>query len=459
MEDKPVIKVPFPGPNTMEMFEELRKYEYPAEYVTKYEIPPIIAEASGTLVKDVDGNVYLDFTGGFAALNAGHCHPKLIKAAIDQMKRVHHTAQIPTESRVRFVKKMVEIAPGGLKNNSKVVFDQSGSGAVEVALKLARAFTKRSIIISFYGGYHGRGGKGALEVTSEAMFYKGIYPGRPAVVSVPYPYCYRCYFEREYPDCDLFCLRYLERLLSDPKCCLRNVRAGVNLVAGVIFEPALGGSGYIIPPDEFWPGVRKLCDECNILMIDDEIQMGWGRSGKMFCIDHWNVTPDIMTLGKSIAGGLNSFALAIGRSDIVDVFVPNYHGVTFGGNPIGSAVALAMIELLQKEKLPEHAADIGKYLLKGLKDLESEHPIIGHVDGKGLIIGIEFVKDRKTKEPAPEENMEIIKEAIKRGLLLNESGFFGNRINIIPPLIIQKEHVDSAIEILGDVIGAVERKL
>ncbi len=454
----PEIKVPFPGPKTMELFNRLSKYEYPAEYITSYEIPPIINEASGVFVKDVDGNVYLDFTSGFAALNAGHTQKDLVEAAVKQMKKVHHTAHLPTESRIMFARRMTEIAPGNLKNNSKVVFEVGGSGAVEVAVRLARVYARRPIILAFYGGFHGRGGGTALDLTSEAYFFRGLTPVRPSVVFAPYPYCYRCYFGREYPDCGLFCLEYLERLLTDPKCCLRNADKDVNHVAAIICEPALGASGYIIPPDEFMPGVRKICDDTNILLIDDEVQMGWGRSGKMFCIELWNVTPDIVTVGKSVTNGVFPVALALGRTEIVDSFGPNYTGVTYGGNPVGSAVALEMIALLQREKLPEHAAKIGEYLLKGLKDMASEHPLIGYVEGKGLIIGMEFVKDTKTKAPAPKETMEIVKESLKRGLIVTKSGFFGNRINVVPPLIITKEHADTAIEILGASVAEVEQK-
>ena len=456
--NRPSIKVIPPGPKSKEIYEILRAYEYPAEYVTNYDLPLVMCEGSGFLLKDLDGNTYLDFTSGFAALAVGHSHPKLLDAAFSQMKMLQHTAQIPTEPRARLAKRLVEILPGNLKNNSKLVFAVGGSEAVEIALKSARVNKDRPVIISFFGGYHGRGGAGAMDVTSEAWFHKGLHPTRPGVVELPYAYCYRCYFGREYPECGLFCLEYIRRVLSDSKCGLRNVKKGVNHVAAIILEPAQGSSGYVIPPKEFWPGIRKICDECDILMIDDEVQMGWGRSGRMFCIENWDVVPDMITLGKGITGGMYPMGVTVGRRELIDKFEPNYHGVTYGGNPVGCAIALAMIELLHKEKLPEHAAELGKYFFKELKELESEHPLIGHVDGMGFMIGIELVKDRRTKEPASEEAMKIVKEAIKRGLLLTISGYYGNRINIVPPLIIQKEQVDVATEILSSAIHTVERE-
>lgn len=454
--ERPIVKA-FPGPKTKKILSEIKNYEHPAEWATMYEIAPVIEEASDVFVKDVDGNVYLDFTSGFAALNAGHCHPKIIEAAINQLKRVHHTAHLPTEARVLLAKKLVEIAPGDLKNNCKVIYEVGGSGAVEVALKLARGFTRRSVIVSFYGGYHGRGGMAALDVTGEAYFQKGLHAERAGVVMFPYPYCYRCYFNLEYPDCDMFCLKFLERALSDPKCGLINLEKGINFVSAVIVEPALGASGYIVPPDEFLPRLRKLCSDFDILLIDDEVQMGWARSGKMFCADTWNITPDIMILGKSITGGVFPLAATIAKNDILNVFPSNYHGVTYSGNPVGCACALAMIDIIEEEKLTERASKLGSYFLDGLRDLMSSHPLIGDVNGKGLIIGVEFVKNRETKKPAPEETKRIHSEAIKRGLIVTQSGFFGNRFNIVPPLTVKKEHLDVSLEILDDAIGSIEK--
>lgn len=445
----------FPGPNTKRILDMLRKYESQGEiYFSTYDIPPVIDEAEGVYLKDVDGNYYIDFTSGFAALNTGHCHPKLIEAAIAQLKKVHHTAMLPVEARAIFAKKLCEIAPGKLKGNSKVHFDLSGTNAVEIAMKLAKAYTGRTNFISYYGGYHGRS-HGTLSVTSDA-YLRDFYPITPGGHQIPYPYCYRCLYDKEYPGCDFTCLKHLELVFSNRKFGLADEKSGINSIAGLVIEPAQGASGYIIPPDEYWPQVRKLCDKYEVMLIDDEIQMGWGRSGKTFCIELWNVTPDIMASGKSITGGVAPMAAVIAEKKIMDVFKPNQQSVTFGGTHVACAVGIALIEVFEREKLLENANEKGKYLLGGLKDLQSNHPLIGYVDGRGLMIGIEFVKDRKTKEPATDETKMIMRQSMKKGLVLNVTGYYGNRINIVPPLIIERNQIDEALKILDEVLTSVE---
>ena len=445
----------FPGPNTKKILDMLREYESRGEiYFSTYDIPPVIDEAEGAYLKDVDGNYYIDFTSGFAALNTGHCHPKLIEAAVNQMKKVHHTAMLPVEQRAILAKRLCNIAPGKLKGNCRVHFDLSGTNAVEIAMKLAKAYTKRTNFISYYGGYHGRS-FGTLAVTSDA-YLRDFYPIMPGGSQVPYPYCYRCLYGKEYPGCDFTCLKHLELLFSNRKFGLADKNSGINSIAALVIEPAQGASGYIIPPDEYWPQVRKLCDKYGVMLIDDEIQMGWGRSGKTFCIELWNVTPNIMAFGKSITGGVAPMAAVIAEKKVMDVFRPNAQSVTFGGTPVACAVGNAVLDVLKEEKLAENAQEKGKYLLDGLKDLQARHPLIGFVDGRGLMIGIEFVKDRKTKEPASGETKMIMLESMKKGLVLNVTGYYGNRINIVPPLIIKKDQIDEALKILDEVLISVE---
>ncbi|MCD6218928.1 aspartate aminotransferase family protein [Candidatus Calescamantes bacterium] len=456
MDKKIEMKVPFPGPKTLKILEDLKKYESRGDLCfANYGIPPVIEEAEGCFVKDVDGNTYLDLTGGFAALNLGHCPQEVIEAVYSQMKKVHHTAQQPTEIRVKLAKKLVEIAPGKLRNNSKVQFDTGGTNAVEVGMKLAKAYTKRPYILCYSGAYHGRS-FGTLAVTCFPFLKENFFPIMPGGVRIPYPYCYRCPFGREYPSCELFCVKYIENLFSDPAYGLIDRKKGTNLVAGLLFEPAQGAGGYIIPPDGYWQKIRKLCDEYDILMIDDEIQMGWGRSGKMFAIEAWGVTPDIIMAGKAFTAGVFPNAAIIARTEIMDVFKPIHQSVTFSGNPVGSAAVLAMLETLEKKDLLKNACRMGEYFLEKLKELQNKHKLIGCVQGKGLMLSMEFVRDRETKEPASEETIGIIKEAIKRGLLLTISGHFGNRLNIVPPLIITKEEIDMGIKILDEVIGLAE---
>ena len=453
MDKKIEMKVPFPGPKTLKALESLKKYESQGDLCfANYGIPPVIKEAEGLFVKDVDGNTYLDFTAGFAALNLGHCPEEVIKAVNEQMGKVHHTAQQPTEIRAALAKKLVEIAPGSLKNNSKVQFDTGGTGAVEVGMKLAKAYTKRPYILCYTGAYHGRS-FGTLAVTCFPFLKENFFPLMPGAVRIPYPYCYRCPVGENEDDCTEYYINQLREMFSDPTWGLIDKKKGTNLVAGLLFEPAQGAGGYIIPPDGYWKEVRKLCDEFDILMVDDEIQMGWGRSGKMFAIECWDVTPDIMMVGKAFTAGVFPNAAIIARTKIMDILAPIHQSVTFSGNPVGSAAALAMIDTLEKKKLLENARNMGDYFLGKLNELKEKHQLIGCVQGKGLMLSLEFVKNRKTKEPF--ESMQIVKEALKRGLLLTVSGHFGNRLNLVPPLIITKDEVDMGIKILDEVIGMV----
>ncbi|MDD2486619.1 MAG: aspartate aminotransferase family protein [bacterium] len=456
MDKRVEMKVPFPGPKTVKMLEDMKAYESQGDLCfANYGTPPVIEEADGLFVKNIDGNTFLDLTSGFAALNLGHCPQEVIAAIDKQMNRVHHTAQQPTSVRVELAKKLVEIAPGELKNNSKVQYDTGGTNAVEVGMKLAKAYTGRPYILCFHGAYHGRS-FGTLTMSSFAFLKEGFFPLMDGSVRVPYPYCYRCPFGREKGSCGMFCLEYLENLLSDPTWGLIDRKKGTNLVAGILMEPAQGAGGYIIPPDGFWQGVRQLCDKYDILLIDDEIQMGWGRSGKYFAIETWDTYPDIMMVGKAFTAGTFPNAAIIARTDIMDTFKPIKQSVTFSGNPVGAAAALAMLRVLDRDNLMANAVDAGGYFLEGLKELQRKHKLIGQVQGKALMLSLEFVKDRETKEPASEETTRIIREAVKRGLLLTISGHFGNRINIVAPLIITRREVDMGLAILDEVISVVE---
>lgn len=448
----------FPGPRTKEILATLAKYESRGElYLGNYGTPPVIREAEGMYLTDVDDNVYLDLTAGFAALNLGHKPKKVIQAAVDQMNQVHHTAMLPVPVRAQVAEKLTQIAPGTLKNNSKVHFDISGTNVIEISMKLAKAYTRRPNVISFYGGYHGRS-FGTLAVTSDAYLRADFYPIMPGGAQVPYPYCYRCPFGQQPETCKMQCVDFMELAMTNRKYGLADKVSKANSIAALVIEPTQGASGYILPPEGYWKAVRELCDQNGILMIDDEIQMGWGRSGKLFCIENWDVTPDIVAVGKAMSAGVTPIAATIARSDIMDVFDINQQSVTFGGHPAGCAATLAMLEVLEEEKLLEHTNAMGDYFQQGLAALEKRHPIIGQIQGKGLMIGMEFVRDRKTKEPASTETRWIIREGMENGLLMTISGYYGNRINIVPSLIIQKPHIDQALSILDDVLTSAEKE-
>ena len=448
----------FPGPKSEEILKELEKYESRGElYLGNYGTPPIISEADGLYMQDVDGNVYLDLTAGFAALNLGHRPKKVIDAVVNQIQKVHHTAMLPVEARAQVAKRLAGIAPGKLRNNCKIHFDISGTNVIEISMKLAKSFTKRPNVVSYYGAYHGRS-FGTLAVTCDAYLRNDFYPLMPGGVQVPYPYCYRCIHNMEPGSCNLHCVKFLELVLSKRKFGLNDSNSGKNSIAALVIEPAQGASGYIIPPDGYWQAVREICDQNEILIIDDEIQMGWGRSGKLFCIEHWDVTPDIIAVGKAMSAGVTPMAAVIAYPDIMDAFDINQQSVTFGGPPAGCVATMAMLDTLAEEKVLEHSNQMGDYFLNGLADLEKKHPIIGQIQGKGLMIGMEFVLDRKTKEPASQQTKWIIQEGMQQGLIMTISGYYGNRINIVPSLTIKKEQIDQALPILDDIFTTVEKE-
>ncbi|MDD5483369.1 MAG: aspartate aminotransferase family protein [Kiritimatiellae bacterium] len=446
----------YPGPKAVKILKDLQKYESAGDlcFANYAGLPPVIKEAKGVFVRDVDGNTFLDLTSGFAALNLGHCPQEVIEAACKQMKTVHHTAQQPTEVRVQLAKKLVAMAPGKLRNNSKVQYDTGGTNAVEVGMKIAKACTKRPYILCYQGAYHGRS-HGTLSVTCFPFLKENFFPIMPGAVRIPYPYCYRCPFGRSYPGCELFCAKHIENMFQDPTWGLIDRKKGTNLVAGLLFEPAQGAGGYIVPPAEYWKEVRRICEKYDVLLIDDEIQMGWGRSGEMFSIEAFDTYPDIMMVGKAFTAGVIPNAAILAPIKIMDVLKPIHQSVTFSGNPVGAAAALAMIATIEKRKLLDHVRKMGAYFLERLQELMEKHEIIGQVQGKGFILSMELVKNRRTKEPF--ESINVVKAAMRKGLLLTISGHFGNRLNIVPPLVITKGEIDIGVKILDEALGAVEK--
>lgn len=390
---------------------------------------------------------------GYSSINCGHCNPDIIEAAYSQMKKLHQThvqLNIPT---IKLSEKLAQITPGDYAK--RIHYDVGGTGACELAMKITRNYTEKKDFIAFTGGYHGRA-LGTSALSAGWQYRHGFKPVAANVWRFPYPYCYRCLFGKEYPDCDMFCVQYMERFFESVRYGIADPSTKENDIAGLWVEPIEGNAGYIIPPDEFYPRLRKLCDEHYIPLIDDEVQMAFGRTGKMFCCENYNTIPDIIILGKSLTGGMWPQSAVIAPTKY---FEDLRHLVTFSENPLGCATALAAIDVIEKEKLCDRSSKMGEYFLKGLKDLEKDHKLVGEVQGKGLAIGIEFVKNKKTKEPASEETNEIKEKALSKGLILVRQGIFYNRLSIIPYLKITKEQVDKAIEILDECISEVERKL
>jgi 4-aminobutyrate aminotransferase len=442
-EEVPSIITELPGPRARRILERDQKF-VSQSYTRVY--PLVVKKARGVWVEDVDGNRFLDFNSGIAVCNTGHCHPKVVEAIHRQAEQLIHMSgsDFYYEAQSNLAAKLAEITPG--PKEKKVFFGNSGAEAIEAALKLARFHTRRPFILAFLGAFHGRT-MGALSLTaSKAIFEKGFSPLVPGVTHVPYPYCYRCpYHHHQYPGCSVACVEWIREDLFK-----RSIPP--EEVAAIFVEPIQGEGGYVVPPPEFHKKLYDLAKEFGILFVADEVQSGMGRTGKMMAIEHWGVTPDIFALAKGIASGMPLGAM-VSQSEVMD-WVRGSHASTFGGNPISCQAALTTIELLE-EGLIQNAAIQGEYLLKNLRDLQKRFHLIGDVRGKGLMIGIEMVRDKKTKEKAIEERNAVIQGCFEKGLLILGCG--ENVIRFSPPLIITQREADIGLTILEEVLEKVEK--
>lgn len=429
---KPLIKVKPPGPRAKEYLKRDSKYISPS-YTRVY---PLVAEkGEGCWIYDVDGNRYLDMNAGVAVCATGHAHPEILKVAKEQTEKLIHYSgtdfYYPPE--IELAEKLAEIVPGG--KNRKVFFSNSGAESIECAMKVARYHTKRHYFIAFYGCFHGRT-MGALSLTASKQIQReGFYSLVPGVYHVFYPYCYRCLFNLSYPECNFYCIDIIEDTLFGKV-------VPPEEIAAIFFEPIQGEGGYIVPPQGYFQRLKELADKYDILLVDDEIQAGMGRTGKFFAIEHWGVIPDIVTVAKGIASGF-PLGACIAKSGIMS-WKPGSHASTFGGNPVACAAALKTIELLENG-LIENARRMGEYLLNLLNGLKEKYEIIGDVRGKGLMIGVEIVKDKETKKKFKKKRDEILQRCFEEGLLLLGAG--ENVIRLCPPLIISKEEIETAVEI------------
>jgi len=440
---KPKIVIQPPGPKV----RELRKKAGlpPTEY-----FQPIMEEARGIFIKDPDGNIFIDFISGRCVTNVGYSHPKVVEALQRQVAKGLHGI---TEARLRLNTMLSEMTPGDFPK--RVYYGQSGSAMNDLGIKAARWATKRPYIAAFAGAYHGVT-YGALSVSSYRHYMiKGFHPNLPGVYHFPYPYCYRCPFRLEYPDCGLACLWYMEDYAFKSY-------LPPEEVAAVIFEPVAGDAGWHVPPDDWLPTLKEICDRHGILLIAEEVQTGFGRTGKWFAVENWGVEPDIMLLGKAISCGVPNAASVL-REDLCwreETGENLQTGHTFSGSPLGCVAAIANIEVIKEENLLENSAKMGAYMKKRLTDMMGDHRIMGDVRGVGLLIGVEIVKDKETKEPGVEEAEKVTAEAFQRGLYLVNMGAFGTRaLRVAPPLIINKEQADASLEILESSISDVEKRL
>jgi 4-aminobutyrate aminotransferase len=436
MDKTPLIKTELPGPRTKGFLEQNKRYRYPQGPFT---FDFVAERAEGAFIEDVDGNRFLDFMGGIAVLSTGSCHPRVVQAIAGQLKRFIHVG--PTlffDAEIRLAEKIAELAPGS--HAKRVFLGNSGAESIEAAIKAARHKTRRGGIISFLGSFHGRT-LGAVSVSASKVGHrKHMGPLLPDVHFAHYPYCYRCPFRLEYGRCELACVTYIREVI------FQKIIAPED-VAAIVVEPIQGEGGYIVPPPDFLPALNELAREFEIVLIVDEIQSGSGRTGKFFAVEHWQVEPDIACLAKGIASGL-PIGVMVARDDVL-AWEPGAHGTTFGGNPLSCAAALETMDLLTNG-LMDNAAQVGSWMLHELEAIKDEHEMIGDVRGKGLMIGLEIVKNRNTKAPDAELRKEIIRRAYAKGLLLLECGT--SSIRICPPLILSREEAELGLSMLAESI-------
>jgi 4-aminobutyrate aminotransferase len=436
----PDIRTSLPGPKAAAVIARDAAVVSPS-YTRDY--PLVIARGDGACVEDVDGNVFLDCTAGIAVVSTGHCHPAVVDAIADQTRKFLHMSgtDFYYELQAQLGEELSAIAP--MPGPHRSFFGNSGTEAIEAALKLAKYATKRQNVIAFFGAFHGRS-MGALSLTaSKVRQRQGFGPLVPGTFHAPYPDSYRRPAGMSPDAWGAECIKFIEQQLFVQL-------VSPDEVAAVVVEPIQGEGGYLVPPDSFLQQLRELTRRYGILLVVDEVQSGMGRTGRMFAIEHAGVEPDIVTMAKGIASGM-PLGVTTARAAVMS-WPPGSHASTFGGNPVSCAAAMVTIRLI-REGLMKNAETVGRHLMDGARALMEKHTLIGDVRGRGLMIGIEFVRDRKTKERATTERDMIVKGCFARGLLLLGAG--RNAIRLSPPLVLTKAQADSALEILDAAIAAV----
>lgn len=414
---------------------------YPRDYAF------VMDHGKGSEVWDVDGNRYLDFMGGIAVVSTGYSHPQVVQAIKDQAEKfIHISSDFYHENWIALGEKLNEIAP--FEEDALSFMTNSGTEAVETAIKLARYQTKRTNFIGFTGAFHGRTMGAVTFTASKAKYHNGFYPLMNGVTHAPFPNPYRPLLERRKgEDYGEAVVRYIEEEI------LGQILPP-NDVAGILVETIQGEGGYIVPPEGFYPALRKLCDKHGILMILDEVQSGMGRTGKWWAIEHFGVEPDIITSAKGIASGM-PLGACIARKSVM-TWGNGTHGNTYGGNPVSCAASLATIDLIEKQYM-QNAKEVGEYTIEALEEIQARHPSIGEVRGKGLMIGVELVKNRETKEPAKDLTHRLTDLAFERGLLTLSCG--QSVIRIAPPLSISKNEIDEGLRIFEEALTVAEKEM
>jgi diaminobutyrate-2-oxoglutarate transaminase len=444
LKNAPLLTGEVPGPKSRELLMAQEKLEGSARSYSRA-VPLAWKDASGATMRDVDGNIFIDFFGGAGTVNVGHSNPYVLEASILQQRELIQSLDFPTLTKIKFMNQIRGILPGTLRNSAKIQFGgPTGSDAVESAIKLSVINTGRSSVIAFQGSYHGMTA-GALSVTSnKALKYFGA---STKVNFMPFPYCYRCPFGLKPNGCNLACAKYVENALDDP-------HSGVEPPAAFIIEPIQGEGGTIVPPEGYVQEIARICRKHNSVLIFDEIQTGFFRTGKFFACQYPGVTPDIITLSKGL-GGIGYPISCIAYDESLDKWNPGAHIGTFRGNQAAMAAGMAAIDFLLSHDFESHVQSLGEAMMQKLRLNLHECELVGDIRGKGMMFGIEIVKSQETKEPSASLANELRAQCYKRGLIVEIGGHYSNVVRFLPPLVITRDLALKGIDIFLEAMGSV----
>lgn len=446
-------------PGNREGLIDFLKHEHPGDVLfTKWDYPQIIKRGKGNRIWDVDGKEYIDCISGMSAMNLGHSDKRIADAMYDQyMNELDFWFDFPTPERLKLVNRLIELTPGDFPKRVRLAL--SGSDAIENAIRLARFYTKRQHIISFYGAYHGQnsatmGLTGSGRMTS---YYNPMPSQDNCIEHFPYAYCYRCPYGCEEGKCNFECVNVIDNMMSSGVTCMGAPDAGICNVAAMIVEPCQSSAGYIAPPKGFLTKLRELADKYHFLLIFDEVQTGMGRTGKLWCCEHEGVVPDILCFGKALGAGIPMSGI-VGRAEIFEDCGVSFICSTYAGYSMGCRVGNEVLDIIEQDHLLERCTDTGVYLKEKAEALKQRHPAVGSYSAIGVYFGLELVKDKATKVPAKEETHELVNNLRDAGLLAQLNGYYNNRISFIPPITLTREQVDEIFAILEPELTKIEEK-
>jgi 4-aminobutyrate aminotransferase-like enzyme len=427
-----------PGPNSVELLKLADQCE---PECSKDQTPIVWDHGEGVWIWDVDDNKYIDFTSGVLVSNIGQSHPRMVEAIQRQITRLGNPYSFRTPERIQASSRLVKTFPPHL---DKVFLLSTGADATEAAMRIARRYTGKQEILAFHGAFHGKT-YGAIGVAGSIQTRRGFGQPVPGTIMAPYAYCYRCFYGKKFPDCDFYCLKMLDRIID---------RTSSGDLGSVIVEPYQGAAGFVIPPEGWLKRLEGWAKDRELILIVDEVQSSFGRTGKMYMIEWEDVRPQLLCLGKGMGNSIPASAVAA-ETKIFEVMGAGGLSSTWGGNPVASAATLAVLDVMESENLPEKAREMGIYAMQRFMTLKEEYKFLGDVRGKGLVIGLEFVGQDDGYTPSPEITKQVVEKCAERGLLLGKVGLYGNVVRVAPPLIIKKEEMDLALDIFDTVFEEI----